>query len=334
MYLQSWRHSIVAMNAFPTPRVIVSRCLEFEKVRYNGQMISDPVVSQLKSHVEFITVCPEVAIGLGVPRDPVRVVQIGDENKLIQPSTDRDLTHDMNTFANDYLSQVEHVDGFILKHSSPSCGIANAKIFNGTKQNAAPKRGNGLFADAVLNKFDGLAIEDEGRLKNFRIREHFFTKLFTLARLRQLKESSSMKSMIEFQQNHKYLFMAYSQAGLRRLGSIVAHQEKNNFHDVLQKYEIEMKKLLSKPPRYTSVINALYHIFGGVSKQLNKREKIFFEQRIQEYRDEKVPLSTLSLLLESWAIRFEDEFLLNQIFFEPFPRELVAITDSGKGRDY
>jgi len=171
------------MKAFPKPNVIVSKCLGFEACRYNGQVIRDDFVRKLEKHVNYIPVCPEVEIGLGVPRFPVRIVRSGP-TRLIQPSTNRDLTGLMNEFSERFLAGLRDVNGFILKHRSPSCGVKDVRIYPSAEKSAPLGTGPGFFGGNVQERFPGLAIEDEGRLKSYTIREHFLTKLFTLTSLR------------------------------------------------------------------------------------------------------------------------------------------------------
>jgi uncharacterized protein YbbK (DUF523 family) len=123
------------MREFPRPNVIVSKCLEFEACRYNRQIIKDDLVRSLKKHVNYIPVCPEVAIGLGVPRFPVRIVTSGS-TKLIQPSTSMDVTDAMNKFSERFLSKLKDADGFILKNRSPSCGINDVKVYRSAERSA------------------------------------------------------------------------------------------------------------------------------------------------------------------------------------------------------
>ena len=131
--------------------------------------------------MEFIPVCPEVEIGLGVPGHPVRIVLLNGELRLIQPKTNLDLTEKMRSFADSFLDSLEEIDGFILKRRSPTSAIKDAKIYPTTEKKVAPiSKGPGFFAAAVLERFPHLAIEDEGRLRNPRIKEQFLTKLFTL----------------------------------------------------------------------------------------------------------------------------------------------------------
>ena len=320
------------MSEFPTPRVVVSRCLGFEKCRYDGSVISDPTVPMLKPHVEFITPCPEKEIGLGVPRDPVRLVQDNGEKRLFQPATGKDVTEDMRSYIDQFLDGLGEVDGFILKHRSPSCGLSNVKIYYGFDEKVNHFRGKGMFGEAILSSHGSLPVEDEGRLRNFSIREHFLIRLYTMASFREFKQNPSMKGLVDFHTNNKFLFMAFNQETMHELGRITANHEQQPLEKVIGSYEVLMRKLLASMPRFTSWINMLYHAFGFISDGLEKQEKTFFLNSIEEYRDERIPLSTLIKLLKSYALRFNQDYLLRQTFLNPFPLDLVQITDSGKGR--
>jgi uncharacterized protein YbgA (DUF1722 family)/uncharacterized protein YbbK (DUF523 family) len=320
------------MSEFPTPRVVVSRCLGFEKCRYDGSVISDPTVPMLKPHVEFITPCPEKEIGLGVPRDPVRLVQDNGEKRLFQPATGKDVTDDMRSYIDQFLDGLGEVDGFILKHRSPSCGLSNVKIYYGFDEKVNHFRGKGMFGEAILSSHGSLPVEDEGRLRNFSIREHFLIRLYTMASFREFKQNPSMRGLVDFHTNNKFLFMAFNQETMHELGRITANHEQQPLEKVIGSYEVLMRKMLASMPRFTSWINMLYHAFGFISDGLEKQEKTFFLNAIEEYRDERIPLSTLIKLLKSYALRFNQDYLLRQTFLNPFPLDLVQITDSGKGR--
>lgn len=310
----------------------MSRCLGFEKCRYDGSVISDPTVPMLKPHVEFITPCPEKEIGLGVPRDPVRLVQDNGEKRLFQPATGKDVTEDMRSYIDQFLDGLGEVDGFILKHRSPSCGLSNVKIYYGFDEKVNHFRGKGMFGEAILSSHGSLPVEDEGRLRNFSIREHFLIRLYTMASFREFKQNPSMKGLVDFHTNNKFLFMAFNQETMHELGRITANHEQQPLEKVIGSYEVLMRKLLASMPRFTSWINMLYHAFGFISDGLEKQEKTFFLNSIEEYRDERIPLSTLIKLLKSYALRFNQDYLLRQTFLNPFPLDLVQITDSGKGR--
>jgi uncharacterized protein YbgA (DUF1722 family)/uncharacterized protein YbbK (DUF523 family) len=315
-----------------TPVVVVSKCLGFDHCRYNGQTIPDKFVEKLKKFVEFQPVCPEVEIGLGIPRDPIRIVELNGKKQLFQPATGRDVTAEMERFVESYFGSIGEVEGFILKNRSPSCGPNDVKIYKDRENSAAVKRGSGMFGGEAAVLYHHCSIEDEGRLKNFTIREYFLVKLFTLARFRQVKQEGDFRDLVQFHTWNKLLFMAYNQSKMREMGRIVANHEKLDFSKVLLNYERCLHMVLAKMPKFTSMINVLLHAFGGFSKQLSSSEKKFFLNSIEEYRDERVPLSALIQVLEAWSIGKSNDYLLQQTFISPYPRELVEITDSGKGR--
>ena len=88
---------------FSKPRVVISKCIEFEPVRYNGLIISSEFVRELIKHVEPIPVCPEVGIGLGVPRDTLKLVKKGNDVRIMQPSSGLDFTDKMRAFGEVFL---------------------------------------------------------------------------------------------------------------------------------------------------------------------------------------------------------------------------------------
>ncbi len=180
------------LRKFVKSNVIVSKCISFEACRYNGLIIKSDFVEKLEDHVDFYPVCPEVEIGLGIPRDPIRIIEVEGKLRLYQPATGLDITNEMKKFIDEYLDETDDIDGFILKNRSPSCGIKAVKVYQGFG-NSKTKSRAGFFGNAVLERFPYLAIEDEGRLRNLKIRENFLTKLYILADFRKVKESKSLK---------------------------------------------------------------------------------------------------------------------------------------------
>lgn len=141
------------MRQFAKPTIVVSKCLEFDACRYNGEMIPDATIRNLQPFVTFIPVCPEVEIGLGTPRETIRIVEENGVNRLVQPSTREDVTEKMERFSNDFLHTISDVDGFILKNRSPSCGTRDVKIYSGFEKAPAKGKGPGLFGGAVVKNF-------------------------------------------------------------------------------------------------------------------------------------------------------------------------------------
>jgi uncharacterized protein YbgA (DUF1722 family)/uncharacterized protein YbbK (DUF523 family) len=320
------------MRSFTRPNVVISKCLGFERCRWNGAVIPDDFVDSLKPHVSYRPVCPEMEIGLGVPRDPIRIVDQGQGPRLVQPSTGQDISRKMREFTDTFLGALSEIDGFILKYRSPSCGMKGVKIYAGPEKGAASTPGPGFFGGPVIERFPEAAIEDEGRLKNFRLREHFLTRLFTMADFRQIRRAGTMRALVRFQAANKFLLMAYNQKELKILGRLVANLEKRPLAEIMEDYQQHLAGALSRPPRYPSNINVLMHALGYFSRELSAKEKAFFLDALERYRSEKVPLSVPLNLARAWVVRFDQEYLSQQTFFLPYPEALMEITDSGKGR--
>lgn len=305
------------------PVVVLSKCLEFAPCRYNGAMISDRFVKRLEPHVTFLPICPEVEIGLGVPRDPVRLVSQDGELRLLQPATGKDLSEKMRRFSNRFLASLDEVDGFILKNRSPSCGIGDVKFYSKIDTEIPIGKRAGFFAGEVLNHFSGLAIEEEGRLNRPKVRDHFLTKLFTLARFREAKKTNRLEALVRFHAVHKLLLMAYNQKIMRLLGRIIGNPEKRTAADLFNEYAPHLRLALSRPPRSASNINVLMHALGYFSDDLSKKEKTLFLRSLESDRKGYLPRSAASSILKGWAVRFEHPDLESQIFFEPYPESLM-----------
>lgn len=313
------------------PVIFASKCLGFARCRWNGEVIPDKFVDKLKEQVDFITNCPEAEMGLGVPRDPIRIVASGEGYGLMQLNTGKDVTGVMEEFADKLVSSLKDIDGFILKDRSPSCGVKDVKVYRSLEPGSSIGKASGFFAREIIKKFAHTAIETEARLTNFNLRENFLTRIYLSARFREIKEDPSMKVLVQFHAENKLLFMAYSQKWLIELGRTVANHEREEIGSVLKKYEICMNKALVSPPRYRSVINVMMHALGYFSKKLSSEEKTFFLNTLEEYRREQVPLSVPLSLLRSYIVRFGEKYLGQQTFFSPYPQEIITVRDSGKG---
>ena len=313
------------MREFPKPIVIASKCITFEPVRWNGQIIASEFVEKLKPYVNFIPVCPEVGIGLGIPRDPIRIVLVNGERRLLQPATGLDFTDRMKNFSESFLNSLDAVDGFILKSGSPSSGFKNVKVYPSIEKVASIGKSPGFFGEAVLQKFPNLAIEDERRLLNPRIKEHFLTKLFTLASFREVKKSMKVRDLVKFQSDNKYLFTAYNQKELRILGKLAANQENMAFGETVKNYETHLYYALARTPSVGANINVMLKIMGYFSHQLSKDEKSFFLSSIDKYKAGRLPLSACLNVLKAWIVRFKQEYLSSQTVLEPYPEQLAEL---------
>ncbi len=240
------------MPKFSRPIVVVSKCLGLAACRYNGEVIPFDFIRSLARFAKIIPVCPEEEIGLGTPREPIRLIAAGTGRlHLVQPATGRRLTQKMRGFSRKFLRALPAADGFILKSRSPSCALRDARRFADPEDPHSLGKGPGLFAEAVLQKYPGLAVEDEARLAGPARREHFLAKLFTLAAFRRVKERPSMKNLARFHDEHAPLLAAHSQKETRQLEKIAADTTATA-QNSMRPYETHLHRALARPVRSES----------------------------------------------------------------------------------
>jgi len=319
----------------PMPVVVVSRCLGFEHCRWNGDMTSDSFVNLLKDYVKFIDICPESDIGLGIPRNPVRLVRGSESDDIImvQTATGEDCTERMTGYSEKIVSSLQRVDGFLLKGASPSCGISNIKIYASAAKGSSVAKSTGLFTAIAQRSFPLLPFEDEGRLHNYILREKWLTAIFAISRLRSLAENGKISQLYEFHATHKYLLMSYNQTIMRELGHLLANHVNKLYTQIYNEYEEIFLRLLNSSVSIPKQINVLMHMMGYFADQLNPEEKQYFLNVLEEYRREAMPFIVPVEIIKNWAIRFDNEYIKKQIILQPYPRALMMLTDSGKGRN-
>lgn len=323
------------MAVFVKPNVFISSCIEFDHCRYDGGIIHSEFVERLLKHVDVTRTCPELAINLGSPREAIRLVKKKDseEIELLSSIHGNNYTDQMNQYAKTYLMSIQdkQIDGFILKAKSPTCGIKNVKVYYDTgKSQVRAEKADGFFGGKILEMFPGVPIETERRLSNYTIRDRFFTELFTLADFREIKANPSMKQLVAFHSKNKYLFMTYNQLTLRQLGQIVANHDHLPIKDVFDAYEEQLRTLLSKEASQKKRVNVLTHIYGYFKTKVNPEEKEYYFDVLDDYLNHQTTYQNVLTVLLGWAIRFQERYLINQTIFQPYPKDLVVMNDSGK----
>ncbi len=313
------------MNRFVKPRVVVSRCIGFERCRYNGQIISSDEVKEMRDHVDFLTVCPESDIGLGVPRDPVRLVFNGEKRRLVQPNTGKDFTKNMVDYSEDFLTQNPDVDGFILKSKSPSCGLKETRIYTGIDDHSTRGKGPGFFGNEVLTRRPRKAIETEGRLRNYQIREHFLTKIYAFADFRDRKGSQDLKKLKEFHDHNRLLFKSYDEELYQKMDDVLEQNE--DVSELYDRYEDLLYELFNQAPQCESKIQIMDGLFQDFKDMIDKDEIAFFKESLEDYKKGNTSLDVPLSILYTWLLRFKDANLKDQSFFFPYPKDLVRLED-------
>ena len=309
------------MSDFSRPIIGISKCLEFEMCRYDGSRINNNFVRNMKKYVDFVQVCPEVGIGLGTPRKPIRLVKIDGIKNLYQPSSEKNLTEEMHSFTKKFVSSVDILDGFIFKRDSPTCGISNVRLYHKLGTDSGYQKTSGMFSEGVSAEFPNMVKEDEKRLENITIREHFLTRIFVLANLRESLESQSIAKLFEFYSKNMLLFLCHDEKLTAELGLIFRTED--DFEIISKKFEIVAYEILSSPVKKTPMVDTFDYMFDHVKSKLSESEQSHYHSLIDEFENELASHSEISTLLYSWALRYDLKIILDQSLFNPFPKNLL-----------
>ena len=309
-------------------RVGVSMCLIGERVRYDGQHKRDAfLVEELGPHVEWVPVCPELEVGMGVPREPVRLLrQPAGEARMVGVKSGDDWTARMQRFAAARARALESQDlsGFVLKSKSPSCGMARVKLYDAARPDRAPDpSGTGLFAAALMRRFPNLPVEEEGRLNDARLRESFIERLFAYTRLRQMFAGRwTLASLIAFHTAHKMALLAHSTDGYRALGRLVGQGKDLGRAALRARYEEGFMKTLARLTTPGRHANVLSHMLGHLSDHLDAGDRQELVAAIEAHRQGRAPLVVPVTLIAHHARRLKIRYLLDQTYLHPHSDEV------------
>jgi len=304
----------------------VSSCLLGEKVRHDGGHKRDRFVTDLLAEfVEYVPNCPEMAIGLGLPRETIRLEKDNlDGFRLIAPKSGADHTEAMATWAAGKAEEIKSagLSGYILKKDSPSCGLHRVKTYkNG---NPAKRDGRGLFAQALVSAMPQLPVEDEGRLHDARIRENFIERVFAYARLNEFFEGDwSLGGLVDFHTREKLLLMAHDPKAYRAIGRMVADASAMKPTLLEAEYKESFMTTMEKKGTPGRHANALTHMAGFMKKQMDGPERQELAAIIEEYRMGLTPLIAPVTLIRHLVRRFSVEYLERQSYLNPHPKELM-----------
>jgi uncharacterized protein YbgA (DUF1722 family) len=305
-------------------RLGISTCLLGRKVRFDGGHKRDPfLVEQLGPFVEWVSVCPEVEAGMGIPRPSVRLERRGGALHVIDPRSGADHTHSMNAWARRRVAELRalDLDGYVLKKDSPSCGMERVKVWGA---GSATRDGRGLFAAALLEALPDLPVEEEGRLHDARLRENFIERIFAFRRLKDLFSARwRPRDVVDFHTAHKLQIMAHSPQAYADLGRLVAGVKGSPPAGFARRYREGFMGALSRLATRGRTANVLEHMAGHLSDLLDASARTGLAESIDDYRRGLVPLVVPLTLLRHHARAHGVEYLLRQRFLDPHPKELM-----------
>jgi len=310
-----------------TNRILIgiSSCLLGERVRFDGGHKRDSYICDfLANYVEFLPVCPEAEIGMGIPRPPVRLVGDPDFPQLVEvKDPSKNYTSGMLHFCQETMSRLQSISAYILKSKSPTCGWKRVKIYQEPGQ--APRSGQGLFAKTLEQHYPYLPIEEEGRLNDPCLRENFIERLFVYHEWQKLLANAiSLNDIIKFHTRHKLLLMAHhphkSQVLGHKLGQGASATDISNFS---QEYIRDFMSILSYIGTNKKHANVLQHCFGYLKKNLSKADKEEIVEAIDHYRRGLLPLIVPITLLKHHLRHHPQSYLEEQSYLSPYPEELM-----------
>ena len=309
----------------------VSACLIGTQCRYDGVGASDKfIVDVLAKYFETSAYCPETIIW-GSPREAIRqtLSETGELKIVTSTKNPRDVTTELQNVSIDCANRIENDDlcGFILKSSSPTCGLERVKVY---KPFNAPsiKNGVGVFAQQIKEKYPYLPVEEEGRLIDPWLRENFLMQIFAYQDLHNfIKSNPSFNDLVIFHTSYKYLIYSKAQKSYTTLGRIVANKEKKQLDEILLEYKEEFLKAISLKGNVNKTYNVLLHMFGYFKKLITKDEKDDILQALQEFKDKIIPLIAVMKIINLYVKRFDVQYLKVQKFLNPYPKELSLRSD-------
>jgi uncharacterized protein YbgA (DUF1722 family)/uncharacterized protein YbbK (DUF523 family) len=316
--VSSAKGTIPAFPEGPLP-VAISGCLTGEPVRPDGGHKKSSIPhDRLNQIFSFRPVCPEVGIGMGVPREAIRLVgepsaprAVGSKNSAL------DLTEKLATYADDQQSLIDDVDGYVFMKNSPTCGLYRVKVY---RDNGIPDpSGQGVYAARVRSNHPNLPVEESGRLNDPVLRENFVTRVFVHAHWRSLVDQGlSAQSLIGFHSAYKYLVLAHSVSGYRKLGRLLSNLS-GSLEAIAEKYIAELMRSLSEPATRGRHANAMSHLQGHARKSLTGSARRELAELIDRFRTGEVPLMAPLVLLQHHLRGADSSYALSQHYLQPHP---------------
>lgn len=304
----------------------LSACLAGQEVRFDkSHKKSNFVMNELARHVEFKTFCPEVAIGLPIPRPTIRQVIDDGVIKVCRPDGSGDVTDKLADYGQQVATANTQISGFIFTAKSPSCGMERVKIYHideDHKATGSEMTGVGMFAKQIMDNNPALPCEENGRLNDPNIRENFVLRVFAYDDWKKNVESDLSKhNIMQFHARHKYLLLSHSQAAYKELGNFLGTSELA-VEEIAEQYIVKFMTALKKIASRKSHANTLMHIQGYFSKFMSKDEKAEMSEQIEQYREGLLPLMAPLTLLKHYQRLHPNDYIGNQRYLDPYPVDL------------
>lgn len=305
-------------------KVGISSCLLGEKVRFDsGHKQSTYVNKELRDYFTFVSVCPEVGMGLPVPRPTIRLISDKERIALVETKdASKDHTAGMMAFTTRRVAQLQNEDlcGYIVCAKSPSCGMERVKVYG---NGHASTDGVGLYTQHLMQQMPWLPVEEDGRLNDPVLKENFISRIFVLHDFyHAMGNDPSPGKLVTFHSRYKLTLMAHSPMAYRELGRLIANQKEYDPETFYNKYRLGLMLALKNRASRKNMTNVLMHIQGYFKRSLNPSEKAELAQVIDDYRTGLLPILAPLTLLKHYLNAYPDEYLSQQRFLQPHPEDM------------
>ncbi|MCC7008275.1 MAG: DUF1722 domain-containing protein [Acidobacteria bacterium] len=305
----------------PRLRLGISACLVGQRVRFDGGHKRDAFLADaLGTVVEWISVCPEVESGLPTPRETIRLVRADDEVRMITTRTGYDHSPAMREYAARKLDALAGLNlcGFVLKKDSPSCGVTHVKVFDAGGTPA--EDGTGLFAVALIARFPLLPVEDECRLRDPELREHFVERVLAYRRLAAFFATRwTTAALARFHAVHRLTLLAHAPASYAALGRLVSRARASSRSELRASYSAGFMHALSAIPTTKRHTNVLRLAAGCLHDVLDDDARAEIADAITRFSAGEVPRAAPLTLLRRHLRRHRVASLAGQVYLQAHP---------------
>jgi uncharacterized protein YbgA (DUF1722 family)/uncharacterized protein YbbK (DUF523 family) len=274
-------------------------------------------------------VCPEFELGLGVPRETLRLVRPGrgdSQVRMIAPGSGTEHTEAMLAYSRRRVAELTALDlcGYIVQKGSPSCGMERVKVYPQAEGGTPGKDGRGLFTQVLMEMLPHLPVEEDGRLNDPVLRDGFIVRIFAYRRLRDLFAGRwRIGDLVEFHAREKMLLLAHDRPAYTELGRLVAGAKEVPRAELAVRYSDTFMDALARRSTRRKHTNVLQHMAGHFKRLLSADDRGELAALIASYHQGLVPLIVPITLFNHHIRRHRVEYLARQSYLSPHPRELM-----------